>query len=259
MNVVTGNTRVSMSKYFEITLECLLNIIYFDIDNTFFTVGNQIYKQIKGIPMGSHLSPALAYLICEYYERRIPLTIPPQRLQFIFGGRYMDDILIVRLTPKDPDDPLHKLLDNDLLRITDTQRKGAIYHKDLTIKQEYDPRGALCLGSLIYINEDTGLLEIRYKNKNEESLLASGKQKTLRFQHNSSFSPQHQKRGTIMGEIVRIHRLTSNLTDKKIQCRLLSQELTGLGHKPNITKQLLIQRWKHTGDMTFKKIAQFLK
>ena len=126
-----------MSKYFEITLECLLNIIYFDIDNTFFTVGNQIYKQIKGVPMGSHLSPALAYLICEYYERRIPLTIPPQRLQFIFGGRYMDDILIVRLTPKDPDDPLHKLLDNDLLRITDTQRKGAIYHKDLTIKQEY--------------------------------------------------------------------------------------------------------------------------
>ena len=258
MNVVLSNTRVAMSKYFVLTLPFLLDIIYFDIDNTYFTVGHQIYKQIKGIPMGSNLSPALAYLICEYYERRIPKIIPPSRLGRLFGARYMDDILLIRLLPR-PMNMMRKLMDDDMTLITDTQKRNAIYHKDLLIKPDNDPRGALCLGSLIYVHPVTGLLEIRYKNKNEDTLTRNQTQSTLRFQHFHSFSPLIQKKGTISGEIVRIHRLTSNTHDKIQQYKLLQTELCTLSYPKRIVKQLLIRRWKLTKDNRFKTIAASLE
>ena len=67
-NVVLGNNAVSQKKYFTLTMNQLISIVNFDLDNTFFRVGTRIFKQTKGIPMGSNSSPALAYLICEYYD-----------------------------------------------------------------------------------------------------------------------------------------------------------------------------------------------
>ena len=119
--------------------------------------------------MGSNSSPTLAYLICEYYERKIPRNIPANRLHRMFGARFVDDILVVQIRPEN-DEIMDLQMKHDLLLITDTNRKGSIYHRNLTIKPEDISNGANCLGSLIYIDTTTGLLKIRYKNKNESSL-----------------------------------------------------------------------------------------
>ena len=95
-NVMLGSSAVSSKRYMTMTLDQIASIVDFDLDFSIFQLGSQIYRQIKGIPMGSHLSPILAYLICEYYERRIPLRISAYHLSHIFGARYMDDILIIR-------------------------------------------------------------------------------------------------------------------------------------------------------------------
>ena len=71
-NVLLGNNAVSKKRYFTMTMTQLLAIISFDLDNTFFRIGKQLFRQFKGIPMGSNCSPPLAYLICECYERKIP-------------------------------------------------------------------------------------------------------------------------------------------------------------------------------------------
>ena len=38
------------------------------LDNCYFTVGKQIFKQIIGIPMGSDPAPFMANLFLYYYE-----------------------------------------------------------------------------------------------------------------------------------------------------------------------------------------------
>ena len=170
LNVVRGNSWVTSSNYMTVTLEQLKQIIIFDMENTFFKVGTKIYLQIKGIPMGSNISPVLAYLICEYYEREIPLRIPEKRLRHLFGARYMDDLLLIFFYAEH-DGILRDMLTEDVKMITDTSRENPIYHKDLNIKPETDPRGAPCLGTLITkcTDPDTGsqTLNIRPLNKNE--------------------------------------------------------------------------------------------
>ena len=237
MNVVLGSSCVSNKRYYNISMIQLRGLIHFDIDNVFFKVGSHVYRQFKGIPMGSNPSPALAYLICTYYERRIPKTTPVSRLSRIFGARYMDDILIIRLLPPN-DVTMSKLLDDDLMRITDTSHADAIYHSDLKIKRETDPRGVLCLGTLLYLR-DNGTLAIRYQNKNEDSLLRRQRQIILRFQHFRSYSPKTTKIGTIIGEITRILALTSLWDDVLSQVDLLLKELCSIGYPKRLISQAI--------------------
>ena len=231
-------------------------LIHFDIDNVFFKVGSKTYKQIKGIPMGSNPSPALAYLICTFYERRIPKTIPDNRLSRLFGARYMDDILIIRLLPRD-DETLTSLLDCDLQRIIDTSHPNSIYHKDLKIKRETDPRGVLCLGTLLFI-KDNGTLAIRYLNKNEDSLQKLGHQSILRFQHYLSFTPIVMKIGTIIGEITRILSLTSTWSDILSQTDLLIQELCSIGYGKHLIQQAIRNKASRCFDTKWKALHIFV-
>ena len=63
VRVVLGSSCVSKRRHYAILMLQLRALIHFEIGNVFFKVGPKIYKQIKGIPMGSSPSPALAYLI----------------------------------------------------------------------------------------------------------------------------------------------------------------------------------------------------
>ena len=86
----------------------------------------------------------------------------------------MGDILIIRLLPSD-DEVLTSLLDSDLQRIIDTSHPDSIFIPQRPQnKREADPRGVLCLGTLLFI-QDNGTLAIRYLNKNEESLHKIGR------------------------------------------------------------------------------------
>ena len=256
MNVVLGTSCVSKKRYYEITMTELDAIVRFDIDNTFFKIGSQIYRQVRGIPMGSNLSPALAYLICTYYERRIPKTTPAYRLSRVFGARYMDDILIIRLLSAH-DTELNELLHTDLQRIIDTSRPDSIYHPRLHIKQELDPRGVACLGSLIY-KKDNGLLCIRYLNRNEVALTTAKTQNILRFQHRLSYTPVQQQVGVMIGKFTRILRMTSEWPDVLTQASLLTQEFGSLGYALKMVSQTLLNKFNQAFHPHWRLLSQHL-
>ena len=46
----------------------LLELLTYLVDNTFIVVGNRIYRQCIGIPMGIDCAPLLANLFLFYYE-----------------------------------------------------------------------------------------------------------------------------------------------------------------------------------------------
>ena len=66
----------------------LLRII---MNNTYFTFNNTTYKQIKGLPMGSNISPILAITYMSYIETK---ALNQLGNRYIFS-RYIDDCLII--------------------------------------------------------------------------------------------------------------------------------------------------------------------
>ena len=165
----------------------------------------------------------------------------------------MDDILLIQICPED-DEIMNLLLHGDLKLITDTKPKDSIYHRNLNIKPEDTSNGALCLGSLIYLDKTTELLKIRYQNKNEAAI-PQWRQDILRFQHAHSFSPQLQKLGAITTEAVRLERLTSGRSDTIDQMKLLAKELRLIGYKTKTIKKALLNRNRKTKEIIFKHMA----
>ena len=66
-----GHSVASDASRINLTYDELLEIVCFDLNNSFFTVGTFVGKQTCGIPMGSPISPALAVIVCAYYENKI--------------------------------------------------------------------------------------------------------------------------------------------------------------------------------------------
>ena len=64
-SVDSDGSRITLS-YKEI-----IKIVDFDLSNSFFKIGSYLGKQTVGIPMGSPLSPALAVIVCAFYENRL--------------------------------------------------------------------------------------------------------------------------------------------------------------------------------------------
>ena len=77
--------------------EEILNMIYFLIDNSFIKVGNHIFKQIRGISMGTSCSPFLANLYLyalefDFLDKLTKSNIHEAR-KFRHMFRYIDDLL----------------------------------------------------------------------------------------------------------------------------------------------------------------------
>ena len=65
-NVFCSNTR--RRDYVNTPAEKLMEYIKFLVDNVYISVGNRIYKQTEGIPMGTDCAPMLANLFLFSYE-----------------------------------------------------------------------------------------------------------------------------------------------------------------------------------------------
>ena len=98
-----------------ISLRDIKEILTHDINNIFFTIGKTVAKQTQGVPMGNPCSPALAVVLCSFYEHKFLLQHPTEKF---YGWRFMDDLLMC-VTPE-----------------TDTSQLKAIYPKPLDLEEE---------------------------------------------------------------------------------------------------------------------------
>ena len=85
-------------SYIQFTKQSLLDCIYYLIDNSYVKFGDQVYKQVIGIPMGISAGPHMANIYLHQYEhnyfnvlyesnRKVELA----KLKNIF--RFQDDLL----------------------------------------------------------------------------------------------------------------------------------------------------------------------
>ena len=66
------------------------------IDNIYVSIGNKVYRQCEGIPMGTDCAPLLANLFLFYYEYRYM-----RGLNLMLANRYIDDLLTLNNTFSD--------------------------------------------------------------------------------------------------------------------------------------------------------------
>ena len=82
-----------------LTEDKLITYVEYLIDNVYVNVGNKVYRQCVGIPMGTDCAPLLANLFLFFYEYRYMKNLIKNDIfmakRFNNTMRYIDDLLIL--------------------------------------------------------------------------------------------------------------------------------------------------------------------
>ena len=89
--------KTNRGSKFKFNSECINDCISFLVENAYFRVGNAIFRQTIGIPMGSDPAPFFANLFLSHYESQWIKTICRDdyvRARRLFNtSRFIDDLL----------------------------------------------------------------------------------------------------------------------------------------------------------------------
>lgn len=228
-----GRSTITSENRFDLTYEDIIKIVNFDLNNSIFTIGSFTGKQTCGIPMGSPLSPALAVIVCAYYEHLIYSKIKSHGWSnTLIGTRYMDDILAF-VTHDGSTESIHRAN-----CICDWVQFG--YHDLMVLECENTEFEFKFLSS--HVSAICGSpISIRYYNKNSKSLSHDNSQKFLTFQNFGSISPRMQKISVVISSLYRLDMNCIDTKDLVISVRELFFELSTLHYPPHVLMEAYIR------------------
>lgn len=183
-------------------LNDLYTIIDFDLRNTYTTIGNQIFKQNEGCPMGGLLSSFYGNTTCAFHENNFLNNEPLARN--IWGIRQMDDLTL--FIAHDKSDP-KRITNNNYIRnqITNNVYKGGL---EAEIQEpEIDTDGKYVhqfAGHEIHTHKNLSDIYTTTYNVNRTSIRETGTQTKTRYPNMYTYTNQHSKNGNIIGSIHRI-------------------------------------------------------
>ena len=200
------------SGYIEYTIDKLLDALKFVIFETYILFGGNIFRQVKGIPMGGNASPLIADLYlswCEYiYIKNLTRTDINLAKQLNHISRYLDDIAVVNYR-----------LFLDLA--------ASIYHHTLKLESnDHDHTWDTFLDLFIRIVRDKFLVGIYHKVDDFNFDVIN-----FPFPESNIHSSLGYK--TFYAQLVRFFRLCNNLADFSYRGKLTYSKLVGRGYEHN--------------------------
>ena len=175
------------------TKETLVECVSFLVSKCFFKVGNQIFKQNIGIPMGIDPAPFWANLFLYYFESKFVQSLissgSPAAYNFHSVGRFIDDLCAL----------------NDRDEFGNSFK--TIYPQELELKVEHKGDHATFLDLDITIKD--GIFVYKLFDKRDAFPFS-----IVRMPHRESNIPSNVFYGAIFSEILRI-----------VRCTLLFQDL----------------------------------
>ena len=211
--------------YSKLSIKTLLEFI---IDNAYFQVGDKIFKQIIGIPMGSDPAPFIANLFLYVYENRYMNGLKKsdlsraRNLRHVF--RFIDDLIAIN--------------DNDEF----LKSYKEIYPQQMELKVENQ-------GTIKASHLD---LDLEIKDRVFISRLYDKREAfkfdVVRMPFKCSNMPYKMFYSTISAEVLRICRATSSYlvfleSVRKLIIRMRKQHAETLGIKKIVTK-MMCRHWQ---------------
>jgi hypothetical protein len=229
-------------------LNDLFEIVDFDLNNTYTSIGDQIFKQNDGCPMGGLLSSFYGNTTCAFHENSFLTTEPLARN--IWGVRQMDDLTLFIVHEKhDPN--THK--NNARIRNTiqnEVYRGGLeaeIQEPELDTQHKYIHQFA---GHEIHTHKNLSDIYTTTLNVNKESIRNDGKQLKIRYPNMRTYANQHSKNGNIIGSIHRIRTQNTYRKDFTEAIEDLIAELRSINYTQTTIKKCIYKlarqkQWKH--------------
>ena len=210
------------SKYFVFDIKSLKKAVEYVINNCYFAIGNQVFQQIIGIPMGSDPAPFFANLFLFYYEWQYINNLKKENVvsarKFCYTFRFIDDLITINNT-------------NFEINIRN------IYPAELELKKEnQNDNNAHFLDLNIEISNSKFITKLYDKRDNFSFNI-------IRMPYKSSNIPKKMFYSAMSAEILRICKATTNFKDFLESTNILITRIKKQGglinHMKNAISKLL--------------------
>lgn len=233
VHLTSGQSGDADTKRITITFEDILEIVDFDLNNTYFRVGDRVLQQKVGIPMGSPLSPALAQIVCAYYEyhtlkraRRIGIG------NQVEGVRYVDDLTaVIYYDPTSLPSKINAELLANMIQFG--------YHPKMELEVENTDLPFKFLSSILEVEKSTCKFEAKFHNKNLTQIKRRQPQLFPTYQHFHSYAPTRQKSSVVISSIHRIGNACNSVHSVQKAFNNLFVELRQLKYPTHIIRNAL--------------------
>ena len=193
-----------------ITVDKLIEYIMFLINNIYVRVGNRIFKQTIGIPMGTDCAPLLANLFLFFYEYKYvkdKLKDNPKEARLVrHTVRYIDDLLTLNNPAFEQEIP--NIYPPQLVLKKTTETPNKLSYLDICIQIQ---GRKFC--SSVYDKRDAFKFHI------------------VNFPYLDSNIPTKPAYGTYISQLVRIGRICDRYVDFLERHRILTTRLLKQGYK----------------------------
>ena len=248
----------SRDEYTIFSFKDLKEIITMDLDHSHFIIGNKIFVQIQGCPIGGYLSAPLAVLKCIHDEVKFLASLrQPERL---YGIRQVDDLLLLILHEKDNigDEITHSLR---RFRHLSEDNKGVnpVYTGGLQLEEEEvsgDTRFSdiLFAGSDLKIGKETHLgMHAAPHFKNWEFIQKGRRQRFPRLPPNNSYMHGRTREVTIRGMLCLFKTQSSDNDALELAVHKLLEECKYPRRIFNKSLNILASRSPHTWKGIYKR------
>ena len=194
--------------------------------------------------MGSPVSPALAQIICAYYENNLITNLQREGIHNpIEGVRYVDDL--TAFVYYDPSNATSKAHADDI-----AHRIEFGYHKDMELEVEDTSAPFKFLSSMVTVDERSGHINAAFYNKNYDDIARDAPQTFPTYQDFASYAPARQKMAVTISSIHRIGASCNSRTAAQSALYTLCGELRLLSYPHKIIKRALCRvqntdaRWR---------------
>jgi hypothetical protein len=184
------------SDFIEIPLQDLCDIAIFEIEHGYSTLGDLVFLQLLGIPIGGPGSPGYSMAVCILFETKFRNSLQ-DHMNIIFLFRYFDDLRSLGVFHQS--DQSSKQLVMDQLS---TLQKYTYHPSMQLVIEECSNENIQFLEGSASVNRNA--LSLSWVSKNFASILTSGKLKYFTSQDFFSFagrSKQTIRLATVIGKM----------------------------------------------------------
>jgi len=198
----------------------LLELLEITLKNNDFAFNGEYFLQICGTAMGKTYAPGLADLYLEDFDDKATHGFRIKPLHYF---RYLDDIYFVwtgtEADLKEFECYLNSLIDG--IKITLNFSSEKVDFLDTTIYKKPD------------LDSDILQTRVFFKETDTHQLL-----------HKSSFHPKHTFRGVLKSQLLRFKRISSNLQDYNVACKVLFDSLRKRNYSKSLLKKTKRDVWR---------------